>query len=416
MYSLLYNGRRLAGEVTLAGSKSISNRALIIRALCGESFPIHRLANARDTELLLHLLQSESRVRDAGAAGTTYRFMAAFLSRQPGVQILTGTERMKNRPVGLLVDALRQLGAEISYLEKEGYPPLRIGAASSFGSVSALSIAAGTSSQYISALLMIAPTLPGGLSLHLEGQVVSRPYIEMTLQLMQYFGVQHQWEGNTIRVPPQRYLPRPFRVEADWSAASYYYAMAAFADEAHIQLNGLFEDSVQGDAVLAGMMTAFGVRTSFNENGVLLSKRPFPPPPVFEWDFLRCPDLAQTLAAVCCGLGVEGRFTGLETLRIKETDRIAALQAELAKVNCRLEALPAGKAPQPGREFYVTKGKARVEGKPVFATYEDHRMAMALAPLAMMGSIGIEDPMVVAKSYPNFWEDLEKMGFDIIRQ
>ncbi|MCB0578326.1 MAG: 3-phosphoshikimate 1-carboxyvinyltransferase [Phaeodactylibacter sp.] len=416
MYSLLYNGRRLAGEVTLAGSKSISNRALIIRALCGESFPIHRLANARDTELLLHLLQSEGQVRDAGAAGTTYRFMAAFLSRQPGVQILTGTERMKNRPVGLLVDALRQLGAEISYLEKEGYPPLRIGAASSFGSVSALSIAAGTSSQYISALLMIAPTLPGGLSLHLEGQVVSRPYIEMTLQLMQYFGVQHQWEGTTIRVPPQRYLPRPFRVEADWSAASYYFAMAAFADEAHIQLNGLFEDSVQGDAVLAGMMTAFGVRTSFNENGVLLSKSPFPPPPVFEWDFLRCPDLAQTLAAVCCGLGTEGRFTGLETLRIKETDRIAALQAELAKVNCRLEGLPAEKAPQPGREFYVTKGKARVESKPVFATYEDHRMAMALAPLAMMGTIGIEDPMVVAKSYPNFWEDLEKMGFDIIRQ
>lgn len=416
MYSLLYNGRRLAGEVTLAGSKSISNRALIIRALCGESFPIHRLANARDTELLLSLLQSEGQVRDAGAAGTTYRFMAAFLSRQPGVQILTGTERMKNRPVGLLVDALRQLGAEISYLEKEGYPPLRIGAASSFGSVSALSIAAGTSSQYISALLLIAPTLPGGLSLHLEGQVVSRPYIEMTLQLMQYFGVQHQWEGNTIRVPPQRYRPRPFRVEADWSAASYYYAMAAFADEAHIQLNGLFRDSVQGDAVLAGMMTAFGVRTSFNEHGVLLSKSPFPPPPVFEWDFLRCPDLAQTLAAVCCGLGVEGRFTGLETLRIKETDRIAALQAELAKVNCRLEALPAEKAPQPGRESYGTKGKARVEGKPVFATYEDHRMAMALAPLAMMGTIGIEDPMVVAKSYPNFWEDLEKIGFDIIRQ
>ena len=230
-YTLNYRGRRLSGEITLAGSKSISNRALIIRALSGADFPIHRLANARDTDLLLQLLQSSNEVRDAGAAGTTFRFMTAFLAGQPGVQLLTGTERMKQRPIGILVDALRWLGADIRYLEKEGYPPLRIGASLNFGQNSSLSIAAGTSSQYISALLLIAPTLPGGLSLHLEGKIVSRPYIEMTLGLMQDFGVQHSWEGDTVHIPPQPYRPHPFQVEADWSAASYYYAMAAFADE-----------------------------------------------------------------------------------------------------------------------------------------------------------------------------------------
>ncbi len=412
-YKINYHGRQLTGEVSLAGSKSISNRALIIRALCEKNFPIQHLANARDTELLLQLLESGEPVRDAGAAGTTFRFMTAFLSGQPGEQILTGTERMKQRPIGLLVDALRQLGADITYLEKEGYPPLRIGAPSGFGLRGALSIAAGTSSQYISALLMIAPTLPRGLALRLEGKTVSRPYIEMTLRLMRHFGVEHHWEGDTIRIRPQRYQPRPFRVEADWSAASYYYAMAAFADEARLQLNGLFEDSVQGDAVLAEMMEAFGIRTTFNDGGALLTKSSAPVPDVFEWDFILCPDLAQTLAVICAGLGVRGVFTGLDTLRIKETDRIAALQAELAKVQCRLNPLPPEQAPAPGREYFQTEGVARVIGTPSFATYEDHRMAMAFAPLGMLGTARIEDPMVVAKSYPDFWEDLRQLGFMI---
>ncbi|MCB0559433.1 MAG: 3-phosphoshikimate 1-carboxyvinyltransferase [Lewinellaceae bacterium] len=412
-YTLNYRGRRLTGEITLAGSKSISNRALIIRALSGTDFPIHRLANARDTALLLQLLQSNGEIRDAGAAGTTFRFMTAFLSGQPGVQLLTGTERMKQRPIGILVDALRRLGADISYLEKEGYPPLRIGAPLNFGQNSRLSIAAGTSSQYISALLLIAPTLPGGLSLQLEGKIVSRPYIEMTLGLMQYFGVYHSWKGDTVHIPSQPYQPRPFQVEADWSGASYFYAMAALADEAHLQLNGLFEKSIQGDAVLAEMMQVFGIETTFNETGILLNKTAPVLPASFDWDFILCPDLAQTLAVVCGGLGVQGRFTGLDTLRIKETDRIAALQAELAKVHCRLEALPPEGAPQTGRQYFQTEGKASVEGTPAFATYEDHRMAMAFAPLAMLGPIRVEDPMVVVKSYPNFWEDLKQIGFEV---
>jgi len=407
-YTIQYRGERLAGEIALAGSKSISNRVLIIRALCGEDFPIRGLANARDTELLLGLLQSKNELRDAGAAGTTFRFMAAYLAGQPGVQLLTGTERMKQRPVGVLVEALRRLGADIAYLEKEGYPPLRIGQAAGFGQARELSMAAGTSSQYISAILMIAPTLREGLSLRLEGKVVSRPYIEMTLKLMRYFGVSHQWEGDTIHIGPQPYQARPFRVEADWSAASYYYAMAAFANEARLQLHGLFEESVQGDAVLVEMMNAFGIQTTYQENGVLLSKKGGVLPKSFEWDFLRCPDLAQTLAVACCGLGVEGRFSGLDTLRIKETDRIAAMQAELGKVGCRME-----EAQQAGRWYFQTKGKAKVEGLPVFSTYEDHRMAMAFAPMAMLGPIRIQDPQVVGKSYPDFWEDLRKLGFEV---
>jgi 3-phosphoshikimate 1-carboxyvinyltransferase len=393
----------LRGAISLAGSKSISNRALLIRALSGEDFPIHRLANARDTELLHGLLQDGGELLDAEAAGTTFRFLTAYLALQPGTQVLTGSARMKQRPIGLLVEALRQLGARIEYLETEGYPPLRIGSPADLGHTRELRIPASTSSQYISALLMIAPVLPQGLSLQLEGRIVSRPYIQMTLQLMAYFGVEHRWEGAAIDVPPQPYRGRPFTVEADWSAASYYYAMAALAKEADLQLNGLFEDSLQGDAVLAPMMENFGVRTSFNQHGIRLAKTGQGLPAFFEQDFLRCPDLAQTLAVVCAALGVAAAFDGLETLRIKETDRIAALQAELAKVGVTL-------TPEGDQRCQIT-GKAQVADRPVFQTYEDHRMAMAFAPLALLGPICIAEPQVVAKSYPAFWDDLRTLGF-----
>jgi len=405
-YILTKPSPELIGEITLAGSKSISNRAQIIRALCADYFPIERLANAKDTVLLEQLLGSQEDIRDAGAAGTTFRFMTAYLSLQPGVQTLTGTERMKQRPIGVLVNALRQLGANIEYLEKEGYPPLRIGEPSSFSAQAEISIAANTSSQYISALLMIAPILPGGLHLKLEGEIVSRPYIEMTLGLMAYFGVQHEWEGNSIQIKQQTYQAKPFVVEADWSAASYYYAMSAFASKVDLHLNGLFAESLQGDAVLAEMMEAFGVKTTFNEKGIHLTKNGHQPVAAFEYDFLRCPDLAQTIAVVCGGLGVPGRFTGLETLRIKETDRIAALHHELAKVGVKVG--------DEGNAFFSFTGKAVVPNPaPVFETYEDHRMAMAFAPLAFLGSIGVAEPGVVEKSYPDFWRDLQHLGFAV---
>ncbi|MGA1544730.1 MAG: 3-phosphoshikimate 1-carboxyvinyltransferase, partial [Saprospiraceae bacterium] len=237
----------LEGTIKLSGSKSISNRALIIRALCVDDFPIEGLATANDTELLQQLIQSKEVIRDAGPAGTTFRFMTAYLAMQPGTQVLTGTDRMKQRPVRVLVDALRTLGADIEYLEKEGFPPLSIGEAP-LSKTNELTIDAGTSSQYLSALLMIAPTLPNGLSLILKGELVSRPYLLMTLRLMEYFGVKHHWEGNVISVAAQSYQARPFKVEADWSAASYYYIMAAFSDQPKLHLSGLFEDSLQGDA------------------------------------------------------------------------------------------------------------------------------------------------------------------------
>lgn len=412
IYTVSKPDRHVKGSIRLDGSKSISNRALIIRALCRDFFDIKNLSTSNDTRSMLHLLSSGEEVLDAGAAGTTFRFLAAYLATRPGSQTLTGSQRMKQRPIGVLVEALNQLGANIEYLEKEGYPPLRIHAPNDLGRTDRLSVPAGTSSQYLSALLLIAPTLPNGLILQTDGPVVSRPYLEMTLKMMEFFGVRCAWEEDTIIVPAQPYLPRHFTVEADWSAASYHYAIASFSDTCHLTLHGLFGDSWQGDAVLGGMMQAFGIETVFSNNEVVLRKLPNTKP-FFEWDFLPCPDLAQTLAVVCGGLGVHGLFSGLDTLRIKETDRIAALQQELSKVQVYFSRLPARFSKKAGREYYLVEGTAAVAGKPVFKTYEDHRMAMALAPLAMFGEIGIEDPQVVGKSYPTFWEHLKALGFNI---
>ncbi|NUQ25356.1 MAG: 3-phosphoshikimate 1-carboxyvinyltransferase [Saprospiraceae bacterium] len=414
--TLTASTRHITGDIALAGSKSISNRALIIRALCDKPFPIHRLADARDTQLLDALLQSTGDIRDAGHAGTTFRFLTAYLAFQPGVQTLTGSERMQQRPIGLLVDALRQLGAQIDYLGKEGYPPLRIGEARYDDAPARLSIAADTSSQFISALLMIAPTLPQGLELTLEGNLVSRPYILMTLRLMEYFGVQHTWKDRVIRVAPQSYVPRPFTVEADWSAASYYYAIAALSDSCDLHLEGLFANSVQGDSVIKDIMLDLGVGTTFTETGIRLQKLEIPTIDVLDWDFLDCPDIAQTLAVVCGATDRPGYFTGLETLHIKETDRVAALQAELSRIGVIFTKLPPALAPNPNRDYYLVDGSLLdLSTTPLFHTYEDHRMAMAFAPLALLAPIRIADPGVVEKSYPGFWQDLERIGFETVR-
>lgn len=398
--------KNISGTITLTGSKSICNRALLIRALTGEDFPIHKIAAAKDSQTLIELLHNQSIVRDAGPAGTTYRFMTAFLALQDGEQVLTGSERMKQRPIGILAEALKSLGADIEYLENEGYPPLRIGSPSAnFGKNNKVAIPANVSSQYISALLMIAPCLPNGLELTLTGDIVSVPYIKMTLNLMAHFGVSHAWQDQTIIVKPQPYEAKPFTVEADWSAASYHYALAAFAEECDLQLNGLFENSVQGDSALVEMMTHFGVQTTFNEAGVRLTKGE-KVDGKFVYDFLECPDLAQTIAVICGGMGVEGHFSGLRTLKIKETDRVAALYEELKKVGVAFTEQADGSC--------IVSGKATLPTEtPSFATYEDHRMAMAFAPLAMqIGTIHIQEPKVVGKSYPAFWKDWAELGFD----
>lgn len=400
--------RSLQGDIALDGSKSISNRALIVLALAGAN-PTDWLANlstSKDTTTLLRLLTQTSSTYDAGDAGTTFRFLTAYLALQPGVQILTGSARMRERPVGGLVQALRSIGAEIEFLEKEGYPPLKIGEMNKTGHAGhpTVRIDAGTSSQFLSALLMVGPYLPEGLELAPEGNLVSRPYLEMTLQLMRYFGAKADWQGDTILVAPGRYTPRPFTVEADWSAASYWYEMAAFADAVDLRLRGLFAESWQGDSVVVEMMQRFGIQTDFEDGGLVLRKSGTAPQPLFEWDFVECPDIAQTLAVTCAGLGVRGVFTGLETLFIKETDRVAALQNELAKVGAAFRQMP-------DKAFFEVTGQATWQAPPRFATYGDHRMAMAFAPLAFFAPVEIENPAVVAKSYPAFWQHLEATGF-----
>lgn len=406
MDSILLNSTSssIQGEITLPGSKSIANRALIIRALCKDDFEIENLSSAKDTQTLIKLLSTEDEVLDAGPAGTTFRFMTAYLSLQKGTQILTGSERMKQRPIGVLVEALKELGADIEYMENEGFPPLKIHSPKELGRTNEITMAADISSQYISALLMIAPILPEGLTIHFKGEPVSLPYIRMTLRMMEYFGVNYEENNTSINVPPSVYIGKPFKVEADWSAASYYFSLAALAEEADIQVNGLFKKSLQGDAVIADISQSFGIDTSYNDKGIRIQKTDRKTVSCISYDFTECPDIAQTVAVICGALETAARFTGLKTLRIKETDRIEALRIELAKVGVTVTPLDLDN--DQGMDIL---GKAKVS-HPSFATYEDHRMAMALAPLALLGKLTIEEPSVVKKSYPEFWEDLGTLG------
>lgn len=393
----------LKGEIILNGSKSISNRVLIIQALSPASFEIKGLSNARDTVVLNNLLNKlEEPLLDAGEAGTAYRFLTAFLAVKGNDKILMGNKRMCERPIGVLADALNDLGANIQYIGKSGYPPLHIKVKSLSDWGCRIKINANVSSQFISALLMIAPVLPHGLELILEGKVISKPYIQMTLNLMEKFGAINIWHKNMIKVPNQNYSSTPIKIEADWSAASYYYSLVAIADNAEIQLNGLFEDSVQGDSVLVKMMEEFGVITTFNKNGILLQKKPVGITG-FNYDFSDCPDIAQTLAVLCAALNIPAVLTGLETLSIKETDRISALKTELSKLGCKVHTT--------ADTIHIEKGIRNINQRANISTYKDHRMAMSFAPLALVfDNLTIQDKEVVNKSYPQFWEDFKTLG------
>ena len=396
---------KLQASIQLPASKSISNRALILHALSYSAYDIVNLSDCDDTKVMVNALNSDGRDFDIKAAGTAMRFLTAFLSKIVGEWTITGTERMKNRPIKLLVDALNSLGARIEYIEKEGYPPLRI-----FGSAlqgGEISLSGGISSQDISALLMVAPLMEKGLTIHLEGNIISRPYIQLTLQLMEQFGVKANWSGQTIKVLPQEYKPVPFTVESDWSAASYWYQMAALNKDAEIELLGLFKNSLQGDSAVAGLFTQLGITTSYTNKGVLLKKNGNRCAK-FNHNFVNEPDLAQTFVVTCVLLNVHFRFSGLQSLKIKETDRIEALCNELRKLGYLISV--------EGNSVMEWNGeRCEPMDHPVINTYEDHRMAMAFAPvaLALPQGICIADPEVVSKSYPNFWNDLLKAGFDI---
>ena len=402
MITLSSAPKTLNGDVRLPSSKSESNRALIMRALAPEEFTLDNLSSARDTQTMIRLLASEGHVLDVIDAGTTMRFLTAYCAAVGRDQILTGTPRMCKRPIGLLVEALRELGGNIEYWKQEGYPPLHIIGDGSRMEGGEISIPGNISSQFITAVLMIAPTLKGGLSLHLTGKINSRPYIEMTRGLMEIFGINTYWEGNSIIVPEKEYQGKPYTIESDWSAASYWYSMVAIAEQAEIKLLGLRKTSFQGDARIAELMVPFGVHTEFVEDGVILRKHSFDPNELVNIDFTPTPDLAQTIAVVSAAIGKEVEMTGLETLRIKETDRIFALQQELAKFGMKMEEV------RP--EVFKVHGTYQYGIVPIH-TYEDHRMAMAFAPLIFkQDSLTIEDPSVVNKSYPEFWDHLQSVG------
>lgn len=392
----------ITGSIKLPASKSEANRALIIAALAGGKSELHNLSEANDTQLLQRLLKSDAKVVDAEDAGTVMRFLTAYYAVTGQEKTLTGTERMCQRPIKVLVDALRELGASIDYLQEEGYPPLKIGNFKSTGKKK-LTVRSDVSSQYISALLMVAPLLPEGLELELKGKISSRPYIEMTLSLMRHFGADANFESNTILVPHQKYKPAVFHVESDWSAASYWYSIVALAKDAEVTLLGLKENSFQGDSAIVAIMDRLGVYTTFTKEGIKLIKKHCEKNVAF--DFSDCPDLAQTIVALCAGLGVTLELTGLESLRIKETDRIQALQIEVLALGTSLEEISPG----------VFRMKPGIINKQdlAFRTYQDHRMAMAFAPIALLQPVQIQEPSVVRKSYPRFWQDMEKVGFEV---
>lgn len=391
---------QLSGQIRLNASKSESNRALIIQALSGLDMTLTNLSNARDTETMSRLLKENSQEWDVLDAGTTMRFCTAYLAVRGDQQSITGTDRMKQRPIEILVEALRALGSKISYGAEDGFPPMTISKIIEQQSDS-IEIPGNVSSQYISALLMIAPTLSKGLKIKLTGEVYSRPYIEMTLGLMEHFGVNHEWTiNNVIHVPKQVYRQNTYRVEGDWSGASYWYSLVALAEEGEINLDGLNKKSFQGDQAIVEIMEKLGVSTTFSETGVRLSSKEVTKKHL-TIDFRKCPDLAQTVMVVATVKGVLLTMTGLESLKIKETDRVAAMQNELLKIGGVLE--------EDAGTWNLSFGKSK-ENSITIDTYEDHRMAMAFAPLCMISNLTIKDREVVNKSYPDFWKDFASVG------
>lgn len=391
--------------INLPASKSISNRALILKALSKSSFPINNLSDCDDTRVMIEAFHnSDSNTFDIGAAGTSMRFLTAYLSQIPGEWIITGSKRMQERPINVLVEAINSLGGDIKYINNAGFPPLKIkGKALDGGDIF---LSGGISSQFISALLMIAPTMINGLVIHLEGNIISVPYIKLTLQMMKEFGVKCSWEENIIRVPSEDYKAIAYTVESDWSAASYWYEIAALADKAKIELKGLFKESGQGDSKVADLFQDLGVNTDFTTDGVILTKTDNITRKMFH-NFIDEPDLAQTFVVTCCLKNIPFLFTGLQSLKIKETDRIEALKSEMKKL---------GYVIHDSQNSILEWNGERCEpqDKPIISTYEDHRMAMAFAPASIsIENLKIDEPHVVTKSYINYWNDLKSAGFKV---
>lgn len=407
----------LHASIQLPASKSISNRALILHSLAHGNILPCNLSDCDDTRVMICALDGNPEHIDILAAGTAMRFLTAYLSVTPGTRTITGTQRMQQRPIRILVDALRELGARIEYVNNEGFPPLHI----TGGELKKeeISLAGNVSSQYISALLMIGAVLPKGLHLHLTGDIISRPYINLTLQLMRDFGAQADWStDNSITVSPGGYRDVPFTVESDWSAASYWYQIMALHSmkneklkmkSSEIELLGLFPRSYQGDSRGAEVFSRLGIKTEYTERGVRLIKSGTPVE-YLEEDMVDIPDLAQTFVVTCCLMNIPFRFTGLQSLKIKETDRITALITELHKLGYVVRS-------EQDRILMWDGERCPAEEEPIIETYEDHRMAMAFAPACLvLPQIKIDEPQVVSKSYPTYWDNLKQAGFEIQNQ
>ena len=388
--TLRHQSGNLHGRIQITGSKSESNRMLLLQALYPQ-ITLDNLSNSDDTVAMKSGLESDKNMVDIGHAGTSMRFLSAYYSTLENQEkTLTGSQRMQERPIGVLVDALRQLGADISYLKNEGYPPLLIKGKR-------------LTSQYITALMLIAPSLPDGLRLYLEGKITSIPYIEMTLSLLHKIGVDAIFSGQHIQVFPKKDITQiTHAVESDWSSASYYFSMVALAKEADVSLSTYKKDSLQGDRVLMDVYQQFGVKSSIENNTLNLKKQTMGSTHV-QLDLSDAPDIAQTIAVTCYGLGLSCSLTGLHTLKIKETDRLVALQNELTKLGATIEITD--------KSLHLQKRTNPIHPNVLIETYHDHRMAVAFAPLALLVPIRIQDADVVSKSYPGFWKDLGRLGF-----
>ena len=401
-FLISHTSKSINADLVLPPSKSISNRALIIQALCQSKPKLLNLSQSSDTQSLIKALQANSKTIDIGDAGTSMRFLTAYLSQQKGSYILTGSDRMKERPIGHLVEALNSIGADINYLEKDGFPPLAINGKAVEGGK--LDVSTSVSSQFVSALLLIAPTLKKGLSLSLKGELLSKPYIKMTLNIMRYFGIQSSWTNNTIQVEPQNYRPRDLKVESDWSALAFILQGMSIAKSAQVSISCLSKDSWQGDSYVLNLFEKFGLQHEFKDDKLYLKKFNKDLNRDYNVNLIDTPDLAQ---AYCCTLSAfskSAKISGLNNLKLKESHRLKALHIELNKI---------------GQISYFTEDTMQLEASilhtPIesFDSHNDHRMAMCLAPFALLFDIKIKNIEVVNKSYPSYWEDLKKMGFTI---
>jgi 3-phosphoshikimate 1-carboxyvinyltransferase len=398
-------------RIAVTGSKSESNRLLLLKALFS-NITIDNLSKSDDTVVLKQALETSSHTVDIHHAGTAMRFLTAYFASTEGVDlILSGSQRMHERPIKILVDALKDLGANIEYIDVDGYPPLRICGAKLKGDY--VKMKANVSSQFISALLLIAPSLPKGLTLELEGAITSRPYINMTLALLNQIDVTTLFEQNTIHISPKEVVKNTsFVVESDWSSASYFYSLIALSNDSKVTLTSYSGESLQGDAALCNIYKELGVDTVFNasERAITLSKRGGKISSFLSLNLSNTPDIAQTIAVTCFGLGIGCKLTGLHTLKIKETDRLSALKTELEKLGATISIT------NDSLELEINSNAAFSEANSSVCeidTYQDHRMAMAFAPLALKFPLIINDPMVVTKSFPSFWEDAETMGIAV---